>query len=279
MRTTSVVSPSLVPADNRTTPTFSSALDIILSRLARESVGRWHVDVNHRAAITNALAPILADRIINQNVSDETRELWKKAVTQHSSAQLAEASPSEAGQINRMLHLALPRGETIKPTDWGAVVTWPFPRTDEELTNKLGLTIGQMLGGEFLIEKTDRAKCALVLVRVGAVCDYAQNRTGPLTYLLGVEIPENATRKTDDEGNTLRLAEAIWRSPVFLTPITTEPSRLHVHIRFPITVLGSACTAWTARYRLREQLLMNLITSASTYLARPGIVQLPVKTA
>ena len=104
-----------------------------------------------------------------------------------------------------------------------------------------------------------------------------RTETGPLTYLLGSEIPENATRKTDGAGKALKLAEAIWKSPVFLVPGATEPSRLHVHIRFPVTVLGSACAAWNALYRLREQLLMNLIASMSTYIARPGIVALPVK--
>jgi hypothetical protein len=268
---------SLVPVDQRTTSTFSGALDTILSRLARESVGRSNVDVNHRAAITNALAPILADRIINQDVSDETKELWKKAVTQHSNARLPEASPSEAGQINRMLHLAGPPGETIRPADWGAVVNWPFAWSDFELASRLGLNVGQLLGGEFHIERDDRLRCSPVLVRVGAVCDYAQNRTGPLTYLLGVEIPEEARRTPDSAGKPLRLAEAIWRSPVFITPGGTEASRLHVHIRLPLTVLANATATWGARYRLREQLLMSLIAATSSYIARPGIVALPVK--
>ncbi len=268
---------NLVPATNRTSATFPQALDTILSRLARESVGSSNVDVNHRAAVTNALAPILADRIMNQEVTAETRALWKAALTQHSNAQLADASPMEAGQVNRMLHLAVPPGETIRPTDWGAVINWPYPWTDQEVENRLGLTIGQMLGGEFLIEKADRARCIPVLVRVGAVCDYAQNKSGPLTYLLGAEIPESAARKVDSGGRALKLAEAVWRSPVLIAPDATEASRLHVHIRFPITVLASACSIWTARYRLREQLLMHLIATTSTYIARPGIVQLPVK--
>jgi hypothetical protein len=44
-----------------------------------------------------------------------------------------------------------------------------------------------------------------------------------------------------------------------------------------MTVLASATTTWIARYRLREQLLMNVIVATSNYTARPGIVQLPVK--
>jgi hypothetical protein len=267
---------SLVPQEQRKTSTFAGALDVILSRLARESVGPSNVDASPRSAIMNVLAPILADRIVNQKVPPEAQQIWTKAVTQHK-AKIADASPAEAGQINRMLHFAVPPGEAIGPADWGAVVDWPFPWSDIELVTHLGLNIDQMLGGEFHIQRDDRQRCAPVLIRIGAVCDYAQNRTGPLTYLFGAEIPESAKRKADNAGQPLRLAEAIWRSPVFVAPGAAEVTRLHVHIRFPVTVLRVGCSAWTTRYRLREQLLMNLITAAGTYMARPGIVQLPVK--
>ena len=268
---------NLIAADMRTTTAFPGALDVILSRLARESVGRSNVDVNHRSAVTNALAPILADRIVNQDVPEPTREVWKKALTRYSDAQLPEASAKEAGQINRMLHLATPPGETIRPQDWGAVVNWPYEWNDNELMSRLGVSTGQLLGGEFLIEKADRLRCKPVIVRIGAACDYAQNRTGPLTYLLGLEVPVGAKHKTDSSGQPLRLGEAIWRSPVFVVPDAADPIRLYIHVRFPLTVVAGAITAWPSRYRLREQTLMHLITSASTYVSRPGIVQLPVK--
>ena len=267
---------SLVPQEQRKSSTFAGALDVILSRLARESVGPSNVDASPRSAIMNVLAPILADRIINQEVSPEALQVWTKAVTQHK-AKIPDAGPTEAGQINRMLHFAVAPGETIGPADWGAVVNWPFPWSAFELASHLGLNIDQMLGGEFRIERDDRQRCAPVLIRVGAVCDYAQNRTGPLTYLFGAEIPESAKRQLDDKGQPLRLAEAIWRSPVFVAPGAAEATRLHVHIRFPTTVLRASVSAWTTRYRLREQLLMNLIAATSAYIARPGIVQLPVK--
>jgi hypothetical protein len=268
---------NLVPPDQRTSAEFSGALDKLLSRLARETVGRPHVEVDHRAAITNALAPILADRIMNQDVPEETKNLWKKAVTRYADDNLADASSIEAGQVNRMLHLAVPGAETIRPTDWGAVVAWPFEWTDDELASRMGLRIGQMLGGEFQIEKADRGRCKPKLVRIGAACDYAQNRTGPLTYLLGFEIPENVERKKDSNDRPLRLPEAIWRSPVVVTPGSTEAVRLHVHVRFPLNVLAKTSSGWVACYRLREQILMYLIASTSNYASRPGIVQLPIK--
>ena len=267
----------LVPTEQRTSAQFSGALDTMLSRLARESVGLPNVDADHRAAITAALAPILIDRIMNQHVPEATKDLWEKAVTRHADPHLEDASPAEAGQINRMLHLALPAFEKIRATDWGAVAAWPYEWTDDELTKRMGLTIGQMLGGQFLVERKDRGRCTQRLVRIGATCDYAQSRPGPITYLLGFEIPEDAERKKDGKGQAIRLSDAIWTSPVFLTTESTGPVRLHVHVRFALNTLPGACAGWTACYRLREQLLMNLISFESNYGSRPGIVQLPVK--
>jgi hypothetical protein len=267
----------LVPVAQRTSADFSGALDAVLSRLARESVGLPNVDADHRAAISGALAPILVDRIMNQDVPQATKDLWKIAVTRHGDPQLGDASAKEAGQVNRMLHLALPAFETVRATDWGAVVAWPLPWSDEELAGRMGLSIGQMLGGQFLVEKNDRGRCRARLVRIGAACDYAQSRPGPITYLLGLEIPEDAARKKDAKGQQIRLSDAIWVSPVFLTPESPDPFRLHVHARFSLSVLPGSCAGWNSSYRLREQLLMHLIAFESDYGSRPGIVQLPVR--
>lgn len=267
----------LVPMDQRTEPRFSESLDTMLSRLAREAVGRPNVDADHRAAITGALAPILVDRIMNQDVPEATKELWGRAVTRHADDALEDASREEAGKINRMLHIALPAFETIRATDWGAVAEWPYDWTDAGISEKMGLNIGQMLGGQFQVVRNDRGRCRARLVRIGAACDYAQSRPGPITYLLGFEIPEDAERNKDKKGQTIRLSDAIWLSPVFVTPESAEPMRLHVHSRFALTVLPDACGGWVTCYRLREQLLMNLIAHESDYGSRPGIVQLTVR--
>lgn len=268
---------SLVPADRRSNTDFPGAVDEILSRLACETLGAPHVEGNHRFAITTALAPILTDRIINQGTTGASTELWSNAITRHGDKRLPDASPEEAGRINRMLHLATPGPENIKANDWGAVVTWPYEWNDDALSSRMGLKTGEMLGGQFTVNKADRAKCAPVLVRIGAACDYAQDRMGPIKYLFGVEIPLGVTWLTDKAGNDIKMTDAIWRSPVFVKANGEEPFRLYVHVRFPLTVLPDACGGWEVRYRIREQLLMHLVSADSNYGARPGIVQLPAK--
>lgn len=263
---------SLVEPDQRR-ERYAEGLDAILSRLASEAVGRSQVEVDHRAAIMAALAPILSDRVLNQDPSDSAKALWRGAVTRYKT--LKDATFVEAGAINRMLHLAMPSAETVRASDWGAVVNLPWSSDDEMLAH-MGLNAANFFGGELLIEKADRARCKIVLVRIGAVCDYAQNRKGPIVYILGAEVPCDVKRKTrKGTSEELPLSTAIWRSPVLQTD--NAPFRLNVHVRFPVTVLHDVCKAWSVRYRLREQLLMTLIVDSGNYASRPGIIQLPAR--
>lgn len=264
---------NLVPTDQRTSAAFAGALDTLLSRLARETVGRPHVELNHRAAIASALAPILSDRILNQTTTPETHELWKKAITRHDDETLANASPNEAGFINRMLHLSMPNGsEIVRPTDWGSVVDLPegMWSSDEQLRSIFDAGCEELLKDEFKIKQDDHTKCVPRLVRVGAACDYAQKRRGPLSFLLALELPSGLKRSS-----TAGASE--WKSPVFMRNGSQEPFQLHVNVRFTWSLPASACEGWSVQYRLREQLMMLLVTHANAYSSRPGVVQLPIK--
>lgn len=258
----------LVPPGERSTAAFPAALDVILSRLAREAVGRPHVAVDPRAAITAALAPILADRIVNQELTAQVSDLWSHAVTRHADPNLGQGGAQEAGRVNRMLHVAVPGSETIRSTDWGAVVNFPQDLwTDENLLRLMDVTLDQLLN-EFKVPAGSGARCRPCLVRVGAACDYAQSRRGPLAYLLGLEIPVSVVRNKPPASE--------WISPVLMKDGEADPFRLHVNVRFGMNLPAGACAAWQVRYRIREQLLMHLISHANAYVSRPGIVQLPI---
>ena len=259
----------LVPEKQRGSTTFAFRLDEVLSRLAGAAVGQPHVGVDPRAAITTALAPILADRIVNQSVSPADAEVWKRAVTWKGKDALDSKT---AGMVNRMLHVAAPP-ETIQPTDWGAVVEFPYKLDKKTLQSLFGVTYGQLLGQEFKIGKEDRDRCRARLVRVGAACDHAQNRPGPLLYLFGLEIACDIERKSDDTGR-FRPPASEWLSPELLLEPNAEPFFLAVNSRYSLSVPPAETDEWQRVYRLREQLIMHLISHAGSYLTRPGIVQL-----
>jgi hypothetical protein len=265
---------NLIPADQRRSPTFSTSLDRILSLLTREAVGWPHVQADPRAAVSAAIAPILIDRILNRDVDASKREKWDKAVTRSADKSLEKLPALEAGGINRALHLALPRSENLRPTDWGAVVEWPSDWGEDKLKSLFGVDRKQMVCTEFKLRSSEIEKVYPVLIRVGAACDYAQSNSGPLQFLFGLVIPEGAARQVGKDDVLLPMSPAIWSSPLFALPDSTAAFRLYAHIRFPTAHLGETCGKWTVRFRLREQLLMQLINAASTHAARPGIVEL-----
>ena len=261
----------LVPDDQQDTDQRAQALGDVLRRLASAAVGQPHVQTDPRAAINQALAPILADRITNQEVAEGTAGIWNNALTSGADRAL---DPIAAGSINRMLHLAVPRSETIHANDRGAVVAFPECWWDEDLLKEqFGVGIRRLLGGEFKLGNKEREKCGRVLVRVGAACDHAQDLPGSLVYLLGVEIPSDVCRKKDNTG-TVRPPASEWSSPWLVTAPGNVPFRLHVNSRYSLHVSRNEAQKWLPMYRLREQLLMQLISHANNYLARPGVLEL-----
>lgn len=254
----------LVPEEARNTAGFAGGIGEILGRLAQEAVGQQHVETDPRAAVTSALAPILADRIVNQDVSDEVRTIWNGAVSREDGEQ---SEATRAGRVNRMLHVAVPTSETILPTAWGAVVEFPDELwNDDDLNGVFGVTREHLLHDEFKIDPKEHEQCGRRLVRVGAACDHVQNRPGPITYLFGVEIQPEKKRKSRPQ--------SVWKSPILETSRDNGPFVLLVNARYSISLPAGRAEAWKPVYRLREQLLMHLISHASSHMARPGIVQL-----
>jgi hypothetical protein len=261
---------SLVPLASRSSGAFPSALDSILSLLAREAVGRHNVKDDPRAAINGVLVPILADRILNAGSGNETHELWKNAITRADDNNLSNAAPTDAASINRMLHLALPEGEKILPDSWGAVVVYPENCwTNQEVARRFDVDRDQLLTREFKVKPEKVGQCRPRLIRSGAVCDHAQKRLGPITYIFALEIP------LDGRARGYNSPGAEWKSPILVTPDSKEPFYLVANARFSLSLVRDAYADVTVCYRLREQLLMQLITHVSEYNGRPGIISMP----
>src|SRR3984957_11860260 len=254
-----------LPSASRSRTSFPGAIDTQLSRLAVAAVGKKNVPNDKRSAINAVLNPILSDRILNQAPSTEGQELWTLALTQDQQ-ELADLDDREKGILNRMMHLALPPAEAVRPLDWGAVVDFPEAwKSDEEMIARFGVRLREILGGDLKIERNDRNRCRICAVRVGAVCDFAQSGKGPLPYLVGAEIPAIIERA--------KLPASEWKSPVMTIPsLAADSFHLVLNSRYLFTLTENEVQGFTVRYRLREQILMQLIAHAGQYVTRPGIV-------
>ncbi|HEY0312280.1 MAG TPA: hypothetical protein VGC56_07260 [Allosphingosinicella sp.] len=257
----------LIPAEQRDVDGFSALLDGVLSRLAVAYAGRPNVEPDRRGAINGALVPILADRIANAPARPELAGIWGAAITKHQA--LPAIDDVQAGRMNRMLHVAIPPAEPVSSTDWGAALLLPGDeRADGPMLERFGMKYPELLSQVFRVQKADRVRCTPVLVRVGAVCDFAQRKPGPLPYLLGLIVPADIAHK-----DIVQLKSEI-ASPLLLLKEADGPVRLLVNARFQISLV-SPPAKFTPLFRVREQLLTTIIAHAGEYQTRPGVVKLP----
>lgn len=258
----------LVDPKDRTPANYGAKLDVLLSVLAAAAVGRDHAERNVRSAINAALAPILSDRIYNQEPDEAAEIVWKAAVT--NLRPLPELDAREAAGINTMLHVARPPGENVTSTDWGAVVRLPQAEiTDGATMNRFACRRGDLL---FKVsparDSAGRAASIPVLVRIGAGCDYAQSRPGPIPYVFGVILPFDV-RERDKH------PKAQFDTPVLMLPGFLGPVRIVVNATFQVSLVADQVSEWPALCRLREGLLMQLTSHCAEYATRPGIVSIP----
>ena len=102
-----------------------------------------------------------------------------------------------------------------------------------------------------------------VLVQTQAACDYAQAQPGPLPFHLGLCLPASEARRGMPPA-------ALWRSPCF--DLDGKPHFLHVNARFQMSLPSAEVAEAQPLFRLREQLLNDLIYRLHSHGARPGII-------
>ncbi len=244
----------LVPPEERVVGKFSAALDKALSHLAVASAGSGNLEGNIRSAINGVLTPIISDRLSAMH-TNEAEELWKLAVTQYK-VEPDHLTVSAKAELNQMLHI---EASGSGPDAWGAVVDFDPARTKELFAQEFD----EILNREFKVNIDARAAaCLPVLIRIGAVCDYAQRQPGPIPYILGIEL-------TDLRKGTKR-PDSVWSSPTISSD--DKPCILLASARYPVVLSPSDAQKQRIRYRIREQLLMELIAKIGTHVTRPGKV-------
>lgn len=234
----------------------------LLQSLATAAAGK-HAAADPFQAVTGALLPILADRLATIPSNDDA--LWRSALKGSGTHQKLDLET--AARLNRLLHFAPP--EAVRGDERGAVIALPVQYRGDAFEATFGLCASKVAENQFARRELDDAKNSdvWVMVQCQAACDYAQEQPGPVPFQLGLLVPNEQRSKKG------RPPAALWQSPCF--DLDSEICFLHVNARFSLSLPRSQAKAGKPLFRLREQLLNQLIYVLHSYGARPGIVRFP----
>ena len=234
----------------------------LITRIARESVGRENVEYNPFRALNEALLPILSDHISSSILEEIDRETWNQMISGQQNK--TPISDNEAAQLNWIFHFAQDIGED-GGAERGAVIPLSRDLSGKRFSEIFGLSEKEAAEQQFhctnIDEKNNHA--IWVLIQTQPVCDYAQRKPGPLPFHLGIQTKYIARRRGT-------LPAAIWESPSF--DLKGEITQLRVNARFQMPLAFPAAQRVAPLYRMREQLLTHLLHHIHSHGNRPGII-------
>ena len=231
----------------------------ILATLGIEAVGKKHVDRDRFRAVNEALLPILADRIADLRSDHGSNDTWARAFDTGDDAR--GLSANDAAKLNRLVHVADPGN--AGDAERGVVISLP-ERID--FRSVFDVEESDAASDQFRCKDfvPDDDRFRWVLVQCQAACDHAQSQPGPLPFHLGLDFPD-ANRIKGKQPSA-----AVWTSPPFEFGGTVR--LLRVSARFPISLPSANVRNERPFYRLREQLLNDLIHHLHAHGGRPGLI-------
>lgn len=248
---------------------LAGGIAVLLAKLAQASVGRVNVDRDRFGAVNRALVPVLADRVgtsATQRKDDTaSEEAW------HAAFDEKDVETKLTDRIAAALNCAslIAPGEKQVGVARGAVVLLSDLASGEQYWNNFGLSDTATVEKQFGCTGYNDPKkemCKRVLVQAQAACDHAQGQPGPLPFYLGLELPTSRIRKGR------KPPMACWTSPTFTDSGDDEIRVLHVNARFGIFLPRDIVRPIIPVYRLREQLINELIYHIHSYGSRPGVI-------
>ena len=235
----------------------------LLQTLAKAAVGKKNVAPSPFHAVNASLLPILADRLVASQLSEADNQLWGTAL--EGSGARKDLDPATAASLNQLLHFAMPP-EPIRGDERGAVIALPEQYRGCEFNATFGLDTSTAAVKQFACCELEDGETVgkWVLVQCQAACDYAQKRPGSIPFHLGLLLPDEKRSKKR------KPPDALWQSPCF--DFEDERYLLHVNARFSLSLPRGLAEAGQPVFRLREQLLNQLIHRVHCYGLRPGII-------
>ncbi len=234
----------------------------LLYNLAVAGAGPHYFEADRFAAINGALLPVLADRISFLKSSSQS-DLWQSAFdpTVHK----GKLPRIQVAKLNRLVHIAAPT-KTSKGDEHGAVIAIPVRYSGDRFLEEFGVEEAKAASDEFFCRNfsSDDFRFRWVLVQAQPACDYALKRPGTLPFYLGLELPAGC------KSNKGSPPDSLWCSPAFESQ--NAEYFLHVSGRFPVSISKQEAEGVKPIYRLREQVLGNLIHRIHSNGSRPGII-------
>lgn len=245
------------------------ALATLLKRLATEAVGQVNADADKKSSVDAALLPLLQDHMQNAAIDGSAETVWSKAF-EGAPGSLPQLRKPQVARLNTMMHVTLPSGHhPIAPTSWGAICEIEDSIDWREFGYDSAETCAEAVRKSVKIDWPKyKDKSRLLQVRIGAACDYAQKADGPIPYALALALPERVEVKPHGlaENSTAWISPALVLGALGVVQLLVDP-------RF-VRVRGAEQTgSFTVVGRVKEQLLLELVSAVSMHGARPGIVR------
>ncbi|MEE7505130.1 hypothetical protein MMR14E_18815 [Methylobacterium mesophilicum] len=270
----------LLPRRDRFLGSTGPTLEYLLTHIAGAAVGKRNVASDRRGAISEALTPILYDRLVHQAANEAETDAWASAMSLGGG--LPKLVPDPGPKLNALSHIAMPGSGVMSAGDRG-VAFQLAGGTLGWFSRKAGITPEQ-LSGEFLRAgergegtspvNTDLTDCRWVLLGTRAVCDQAQSRGTLRPAVLAVEVP--GSLKDDGAGLRVRRHGASLVTPAYEVADesgTGQLRKLVINWHWTTSLGLPEMTDAAVLFRMREPLINMLSASWSGYSARPGIIQ------
>ena len=234
----------------------------LMAKMSIASAGQDNVASNPFRALSDALLPVLADHVSASMSQADMPDVWKAVLGTSKDTPTIEAT--EAAQLNWAIHFAQDIGSN-KGAERGAVIPLDALLPIEGFQETFDIGASQASEKQFRCKEyqDDSPKFHWVLVQAQAACDYAQGQPGPLPFYLGIDI-DNSVSVGGSKPS------ALWTSAVFETGGTLR--QLQVNARFQVSLTTQKAKELKPLYRLREQILGDLIQHIHAYGARPGMM-------
>lgn len=241
-------------------------LKSVMASLAIAAVGSKNVDQDRFSALNEVLMPILSDKLCHL-VGEANDELWRNAFSVNDAEDI---DPIHGAKVNKFINVS-DSVANVRSIDRGAVILLEAVEssTVKFVQDLFGMPIGEVITRVFGIKGKKYFEGARwILLQGQAACDYAQRKPQVFTYFLGLEVCPSSIRSPEEGG--IGLPDSLWVSPALF--INGQLRKLLFNAGSLMVIPPSKIPAATVQYRLREQILNDLLYKLRGHQSRPGIV-------